>query len=50
MCILDYVQATSFYLGKFLKKLADDQYASIAKSSIFYIKHIHLQPFSMGVG
>ena len=49
MCISDYMQATFFYLGKFLKKLADDQCSSISKSSIYYIKHRHIQSFSMGV-
>ena len=34
---------------KFLKKLADDQWSSITKGSIYYIKHMNIQPFSMVV-
>ena len=34
MCILDYTKSNSFALGKFLKKLADDQWSSITKGSI----------------
>ena len=49
MCISDYMQATFFYLGKFLKKLADDQCSSITKGSIYYMKHMNIQHFSMGV-
>ena len=40
MCISDYMQTTFFYLGRFLKKLADDQCSSITKGSIYYIKHM----------
>ena len=40
---------TFFHLGKFLKKLADDQCSSITKGSIFYIKHMYIQPKTMGV-
>ncbi len=36
MCILDLILSTLFCLGKFLKKLADDQYSFITKGSIFY--------------
>ncbi len=39
MCISNYIQSTSFYLGKFLKKLADDQCSSIPKGSIYNIKY-----------
>ena len=49
MCISDYMQTTSFYLGKFLKKLADDQCASTTKGGIYYMKHMHIQHFSLGV-
>ncbi len=31
--------STVFYLGRFLKKLADDQCSSITKGSIYHIKH-----------
>ncbi len=46
MCILDHTQSTFFSLGKSLKKLADDQWY---KGSIYYIKHMYIQPFSMEV-
>ncbi len=36
---LDHTQSTFFYLGKFLKKLADDQCSSIIKGSTYHIKH-----------
>ena len=49
MCIPDHMQPTSFYLGKFLKKLADDQCASTTKGGIYYMKHMHIQHFSLGV-
>ena len=49
MCILDGMQSTFFCLGKFLKKLADSQCSSITKGSIYYIKHMYIQPFSMEV-
>ncbi len=39
----------SFSLGKFLKWLANDQSSSITKGSIYYIKHVYIQPFSMEV-
>ncbi len=35
----DFKQTTFFYLGKFLKKLADNQCSSITKGSIYHIKH-----------
>ena len=41
------MQTTFFHLGKFLKKLADNQCSSISKGSIYYIKHKYIQPFSM---
>ncbi len=47
--ILDHTQSASLCLGKFLKKLADDQCTSITKGSIYYIKHMYIQPFSMEV-
>ncbi len=49
MCISDYIQSTSLYLGQFLKKLADDQCSSITVICIYHIKHMSLQPFTMGV-
>ena len=47
MCISDYMQTTFFYLGRFIKKLADDQCSSITKVSIYHIKHMSIQPFTM---
>ncbi len=47
MCILDHMKNT--FLGKLLKKLADDQCSSITKGSIYHIKHRYIQPFSMEV-
>ncbi len=38
-----------FYLERFLKKLADDQCYLITKGSIYHIKHLSTQPFTMGV-
>ncbi len=35
-----------FYLGRFLKKLADDQYSSITKGSIYCINQMYIQPFT----
>ncbi len=46
ICISDFMQTTFFYLGRFLKKLADDQWSSITKGSIYHIKHIYIQPFT----
>ncbi len=43
------MQTTFFYLERFLKKLVDDQYSSITKGSIYYSKHMYIQPFSMEV-
>ncbi len=49
MCISDHMQGTFFCLGKFLKKLADNQCFSITKGSIYYIKHMYIQPFNTEV-
>ncbi len=38
MCISDYAQTTFFYIGRFMKKLVDNQCSSISKGSIFHIK------------
>ena len=42
----DFMQTTFFYLGKSLKKLADDQCSSITIDSIYHIKHLYIQPFT----
>ncbi len=34
MYISDFVQPTFFYLGRFLKKLANDQFSSVSKGSV----------------
>ncbi len=39
MCVSDCIQITFFYLGRFLKKTADDQCSSISKGSMYHIKH-----------
>ncbi len=44
--ISDYIQTTFFYLGRFLKKLADDHCCSITKDSIYDINHMYKQPFT----
>ena len=49
MCISDYIQSTFFYFERFLKKLADDQCPPITKGSIYHIKHMCIQPFTLGV-
>ena len=49
MCILNHMQSTFFCLEKFLKKLADNECSSVAKGSIYYIKHMYIQLFSMEV-
>ncbi len=36
---------TLFYLGRFLKKLADDKFSSITKDSIYHIEHMYIQHF-----
>ena len=46
MCILGHIQSTFFFLGKFLKKVTDDQSSSITKGSIYYIEHMSIQPFT----
>ncbi len=46
ICISDFMQTTFFYLGRFLKKLADDQYSSITKGSIKHIKHMYIHHFT----
>ena len=38
------MQTTLFSLERFLKKLADDQYSSITKGSIYHI--LYIQPFT----
>ncbi len=40
------MQATFFYLERFMKKLADDQCSSITKGSIYHIKPMYIQPFT----
>ncbi len=40
------MQTTFFYLGRILKKLADDQCSSITKGSIYHIKPTYIQPFT----
>ncbi len=47
ICISDYMQTTFIYLGWFLKKLADDQCSSITKGSIYHMKPMYIQSFSM---
>ena len=49
MYISDCTQTTFFYLGRFQKKIPDDQCSSITKGSIYQIKHMAIQPFTMGV-
>ena len=49
MCSLDNTQSTFFSLRNFLKKLSDDQTSSVTKGSIYYIKRMYIQPFSMEV-
>ena len=39
-------QITFFYLGRFLKKLADDQWSSTTKGSIYHTKHMYIQPLT----
>ncbi len=46
ICIWDFTQTTFFYFERFLKKLADDQYSSITKGSIYNFKHVYIQPFT----
>ena len=49
MWISDYIHTTSFYLGRFQKKLGDDQCSSITKGSIYHIKYMSIQFFTMEV-
>ena len=50
MYISDYIQTTFFHLGIFLKNfLADDQCSWNTKGSIYHIKHMSTQLFTMGV-
>ncbi len=42
----DFMQTNFFYLGRFLKKLVDDQCSSITKGSIYHINHMYIQPFN----
>ncbi len=49
LCISDHTQSAFFCLGKFMKKLTDDQCSLLTKGSIYYIKYIYMQPFSMKV-
>ena len=45
----NFMQTTFFYLGRFLKKFADDQCSSIPKDSIYHIKHnIHTTFYHSG--
>ena len=43
------LQVTSFSLGLILQKRADDQFSFMTKCRIYYIKHLWMQLFSMGV-
>ena len=36
-------------LGRFVKKIADDQYSSVSKGRIYHIKHMSIQPFALGM-
>ncbi len=49
ICISNFIQTTLFYLGRFVKKLADNQFYSITKGIIYRTKHIYIHPFSMEV-
>ncbi len=40
------METTFFYLGRFLKKLADDQCTSITKCSIYHINNMYIHPFT----
>ncbi len=42
----DFMQTSFFYLGRFLKKLGDDQCSSITKGSIYHIRHMYIHPFT----
>ncbi len=41
-CTLEFMQSTFFYLGRFLKKLADDQCSSIIRGSIYFMKQMYI--------
>ncbi len=51
MCIvhLDHTLSIFLWLEKFLKKYTNDQCSSITKGSIYHMKHMYKQSFSMGV-
>ena len=44
ICISDSIQTTFFYLGRLMKKLADDQCSSITNGSISSIPNMYIQP------
>ena len=48
MCILDFIQTTIFDLGRFLKNLADDQWSSVTKGSVYHII-TYITNFTMGI-
>ncbi len=43
------MKITFFYLGRYLKKLADDQFSSLTKGRIYHINHMYIQPFTQVV-
>ena len=47
MCISDYIQTKFFYLGRFPKKLADDQCSSITKKAVSTISNIREYPHNL---
>ncbi len=49
MCISDYTQTTFFYLGRFLKKWADDHCSSILKAVSTISSIMSMQLFTIGV-
>ena len=36
----------NYYLGRFLKKLADNHCSSITKGRIYHVNHMYIQPFT----
>ncbi len=48
-CISDCMQTTYFYHGKFLKKKVSNQWSSVTKGSVYHVKHMSIQPFTMRV-
>ena len=48
MCNSNYVQSTFCYLGRLLKKFADDQCSSITKCSIYHVLKMFIEPFTNG--